>query len=99
MQHVLRKVKVIEDTVAKSAKRREAVLEGLERAQQRLDEKERELRDCQQHYDQVTRRLDDKKKLRQELRAEIEKFNKDMSSLVKGTLEQQRAASYWAKEL
>mmetsp|Transcript_55971 Transcript_55971/g.126271 ORF Transcript_55971/g.126271 Transcript_55971/m.126271 type:complete len:189 (-) Transcript_55971:167-733(-) len=99
MQHVLRKVKNLEDGAAKHTKLREATLERLERVQQKLDEKEKEFQDCQHNYGQVSKGLEEKRKQREELKAEIDRCSRDMNSLVAKTLEQQRAAAYWAEEL
>jgi len=99
MDLVMKKVTTLSDSYDGMVKRKEEAVSHYMLAQQRFDEKEKELNDFRLQHEAALRRLEEKKQARKELQEAFNTASKEMGAVLSSTMQHSRKTAYWVKEL
>mmetsp|Transcript_137785 Transcript_137785/g.357947 ORF Transcript_137785/g.357947 Transcript_137785/m.357947 type:complete len:211 (+) Transcript_137785:226-858(+) len=99
MDIVMRKVASAEDSWTSITKQKEHAIEHLLQAQQRFEEKDKQLIDLKARYEEACKRLEERKQARDDVQKALNEATKGLNSLVAKTKEQSRNSAYWLKEI
>ncbi|CAK9091216.1 Uncharacterized protein SCF082_LOCUS42977 [Durusdinium trenchii] len=97
--NIVRQVGEVTAERERRAKTHEEAMQALFKAQQKLDEKERQLEACKKKYEKVMQDLKDKQSRRDELREQAEEANRQMKSFLASVKETCRKTTFLAEDM
>lgn len=97
--NIVRQVGEVTAERERRAKTHEDAMQVLFKAQQRLDEKEKQVEACKKKYEKVMKDLKEKQNRRDELREQTEEANRQMKSFLASVRETCRKTTFLAEDV